>query len=846
MSPPEGQDKIVLIGAANGTRIQIDQVSVKAGGSASTAQEFDGYLAAGLSQLTMVIDPSDDGLLGGVLSGPLEINAGDLALGWRPGRGVYFEGGSNLGIVIPVELSLGTVTIYNFGVELEFDDPMTVKLTTTGDLTIGPLFAYAEDIGVSVSLIEAPDADGIFGKTDLKFGFVPPSGCALALQSDVITGGGFLSIDDSEYRGALALKFQTFGFSAFAILNTDLADAPGSFSFAASIFGEFNVPLSFGFFLTGVGGLIGINRTIDSDALRSVLYEGRLDNLIFPSDPIANAASILEGMAAVMPPQSGQHIIGPVVKVGWGQPVLVDIKLGLILEVGQEVRIIILGGLGVALPTKQAAIVEISITFFGEIDFSARTISFDATLLNSRILTYTLSGDAAIRTGWAPRLEHVASFGGLHPAYPKPSNLPDLRAITLAFGTKNPCITISGYTAITSNSLQFGARADLYARGPDLWLIGQLAAEGYIYLDALVYFDPFAFDVALGGGLSLLRNGNSVMSLGFDLRLQGPNTFYISGKVWATVLRKKVKFSITHRWGSRQSLPVPSADPVALLRQAFEKARGFEPVAAINRSGGVSFAAPQDGETLIDPLGGARLVQTAVPLDVSIQKVGEGQIAGGTARLDLAVFDAAGQSVAASPVDQSFVHGHFFNLTDAERLRATAFDSLKAGVEIAGPGLIGATTKVIESAYEYEYVEIPVATDAPPIDAGVLSPRAAGVVAEIVGRFNAREMELRAEVERVDLLFVSPTPAPTPVGDVFVAEAAFDDIGPFFDAHQPGPVGQGNVLDIRDDFLVAEIGVGSFAAALNLAQGSDQPRVMDTLHEVNPVITDYIFAAGRL
>jgi len=845
VSPPQGQDKIVLIGEANGTRVQIDQVTVKAGGSAASGQEFDGYLAAGVSQFAMVIDPSDDGLLGGVLSGPLEINAGDLALGWRPGKGVYFEGGSNLGIVIPVELSLGPVNIYDFGIELEFDDPMTIKLTTTGDLTIGPLFAYAEDIGVSASLIEAPDADGLFGGTDLQFGFVPPSGYALALQSDVITGGGFLSIDETEYRGALALKFQSFGFSAFAILNTELPGAPGTFSFAASIFGEFSVPLSFGFFLTGVGGFIGINRTIDSDALRSVLYEGRLDNLIFPSDPIANAASILEDMANVMPPQSGQHIIGPVVKIGWGQPVLLDIKLGLILEVGQEVRIIILGGLGVALPTKQAAIVEISITFFGEIDFSARTISFDATLLNSRILTYTLSGDAAIRTGWAPRLEHVASFGGLHPAFPKPSNLPDLRAITLAFGTNNPRITISGYTAITSNSLQFGARADLYARGPDLWIIGQLAAEGYIYLDALVYFDPFAFDVALGGGLSLLRNGNSVLSLGFDLRLQGPNTFYISGKVWATILRKKVKFSITHRWGARQSLPAPSADPVALLRQALEKVRGFEAVAALNRSGGVSFVAAEEDEALIDPLGGARLMQTAVPLDVSIQKVGEGQITGGPARLDLAVFDATGQSVAASPVNQSFVHGHFFNLTDAERLRATAFDTLKAGVEITGPGLIGATSKAIESHYEYEYVEIPVETDAPPVAAGFLTPQIA-VVTEIVDRFNAREMELRAQVGRVDRLFVSPGPAPAPVGDVFVAEAEFDEIGVFFDDHQPGPLGRGPQPDIRDDLMMAEIGVGSFAAASNLVQGLDQPLAVDALHEVNPVMTDYIFAAGRL
>ena len=41
--------------------------------------------------------------------------------------------------------------------------------------------------------------------------------------------------------------------------------------------------------------------------------------------------------------------------------------------------------------------------FFGEIDFAAGTISFDATLQNSRVLTWAISGDGAIRTGWAPQ-----------------------------------------------------------------------------------------------------------------------------------------------------------------------------------------------------------------------------------------------------------------------------------------------------------------------------------------------------------------------------------------------------------------------------------------------------------
>ncbi len=83
-----------------------------------------------------------------------------------------------------------------------------------------------------------------------------------------------LAVYDHEYRGALALKFQTFGISAFAMLNTRLPDGQDGFSLAASIFGEFNLPLGFGFFLTGVGGVIGVNRTINTEALRDVLVRG--------------------------------------------------------------------------------------------------------------------------------------------------------------------------------------------------------------------------------------------------------------------------------------------------------------------------------------------------------------------------------------------------------------------------------------------------------------------------------------------------------------------------------------------------------------------------------------------
>lgn len=698
---------IILIGDEDATRVQVNSILGAFGGFLSTTSTPDFYVAGGFKGLVAYIDLSDDGFLGGIIPEPIEIKAGDILMGWRTGRGVYFEGGTNLTVLIPLDLDLGPILIYEIGLALDWEENLETTAMITAEARLGPLYAYVREAGLVLTLVPAPNDDGVIGKYNIDFGFKPPSGYAIALDISPIEGGGALDVYDNEYRGALALKFQSFGFSAFGILNTQLPGGKEDFSLAASIFGEFNLPLGYGFFLTGLGGIIGINRSIDTDAMRTVLYEGRFDNLLFPSDPIANARTILDDMAAILPSFKGQYLCGPVARIGWGQPILVDVKLGVVLEVGQFVRILIFGGLGCNLPTKESALIALNLSFFGEIDFVTETISFDATLANSRVLTWAISGDVAIRTGWAPRIEHVASFGGLHPLFPRPSNLPDLRRLSINFGTNNPKLTLSAYQAVTMNSLLFGARADLYAKGPKIWLVGEVAAEGWAYFDTLIYFNPFAFDVGLGGSLALLVDGDRVCTLGFNLRLTGPNTYIIDGNVWVTVFGVDVEFPISHTWGSRQSLPTATINAVEELRKAIQESKGFEIIAPRGRSSGVSFRDADDVETAVDPIGGVRFVQRAMPLGVEITKIGEARLTS-PASLDFNVFDSNGNNISNSldPAHLDFVRGHFFPLTESERLRSVAFESYKAGFEISADELV-TNGQEISSEYEYEVIRIP-------------------------------------------------------------------------------------------------------------------------------------------
>ena len=690
---------IVLIGEADGTRIETQRMFASVGGS----MDGDFFIAGGMEGLAAVIDPGEDGLLSAILSDAIRVEAGDILMGFRHGRGLYFEGGSSLELQVPLDIDLHVMQILGLELRLDWSETFAIDITVEGELEIGPLFAYADGIGVRAEVVEEP---GLLGDYDLDFSFLPPNSYAVSLDIAPIEGGGLIERNEFEYRGALALKFEKIGFSAFGILNTRLPGGQPGFSFAASIFGEFNVPLGFGFFLTGLGGMIGINRTIDTDAMRDVLFEGRFDTLLFPTDPIANASTILDDMAAILPARAGQHVMGPVARIGWGVPTLIRVKLGVVIEVGDEVRLLILGGLSCELPDPDVAVVKLNVAFFGEIDFSAGTVSFDATLQNSRILTFTLSGDAALRTGWAARLEHVVSFGGLHPQFPRPANLPDLRRISIDFGTNNPRVTISGYTALTTNSLQFGADARIYAKGPKIFLIGRLAAEGWAYFHALITFDPFAFLANLGGGINLLRNGSVVCGLGFDLTLSGPNRFRIDGKVWVTVFGQDIDFRIRHSWGSQSAQPSVRVNAGSLLREALERAT-IEPVAARGDRSAVRFRGLEDSAgVVLDPLGGARVSQSRLPLDVRLDKVGEAQI-DGARRFDIQLRRDGVVQTGPVSLRSDFVHGHFFNISKAEKLRATVYDRLKSGVELARADLDFDAAHKQDAEYAYEVFEIP-------------------------------------------------------------------------------------------------------------------------------------------
>ena len=115
-------------------------------------------------------------------------------------------------------------------------------------------------------------------------------------------GGGYLSVDPTgnRYAGVLQFKLGFLAVTAFGIFE----EAPGGgTSFVAVLGVRFwpGIQLGFGFAITGVGGLVGMNRRPNTDLLRERLASGAAGNVLFCDDPVANAPDAAGRPGRVLP-----------------------------------------------------------------------------------------------------------------------------------------------------------------------------------------------------------------------------------------------------------------------------------------------------------------------------------------------------------------------------------------------------------------------------------------------------------------------------------------------------------------------------------------------------------------
>jgi hypothetical protein len=168
-------------------------------------------------------------------------------------------------------------------------------------------------------------------------------------------------------------NFGEIGLAAIGLITTKMPDGSKGFALLINIGVIFDPPiqLAMGFTLSGVGGLIAINHSMNVDALRAGVRNRTLDSILFPdpSTVVANAAQIISNLRTVFPPAEGQYIVGPMVKIGWGSPNIITGDIGIFIEFPDPVRIVLLGQVEAALPKKEKPRVVIHLDILGVLDF---------------------------------------------------------------------------------------------------------------------------------------------------------------------------------------------------------------------------------------------------------------------------------------------------------------------------------------------------------------------------------------------------------------------------------------------------------------------------------------------
>lgn len=598
----------------------------------------------------------------------------------------------------PFELQLITL-----GLDPEGGDfsKLAVEVSASFGVSLGPFAASVDRLGVLLKL-------DLGGGTPIRFALKPPNGIGLSLDAGIVKGGGYLSVDENGYSGVLELKMLAVDVKAIALLNTH---SEAGFSLLLLIFGQFPaIQLSFGFTLTGVGGLIGVQHTASPPALSQALSAGQLDAVLFPDNPVANAPQIISTLRTMFPVKAGGFIIGPMLELGWGTPSLVTVRLGLLVEASQFT---LLGQAIVALPplvSADLALLYLRLDFVGSVKFDPLRIAFDAKLIHSRVAFISIFGQFAFRASFGDRPTFLISAGGFNPHFKEiPSDIPapfDRVGMSLDIGIVG--ISFKGYFAVTSATVQAGAELRAWAD------IGIASIEGGLGFDAIVYLAPkFYFQVDVFAYLEVHVFGIDFASIHLDGTLAGPGRWHIAGNAKVHTPWPLPDFSvhIDEHFGTDVDTPQVTVDVADLLGKEIAKIANWS---AQLPSGGDSFLsmAKIDAGTdvLAHPLGSLTFQQKLVPFELRLDKAsgskvkGANEFSGGALALTQGGQPTSVGTASAQAMSDFFAAAQFIDMSQADQLSKPSFESFTAGYRLASEDF--EMGEIVPEALGYEEADL--------------------------------------------------------------------------------------------------------------------------------------------
>jgi hypothetical protein len=262
----------------------------------------------------------------------------------------------------------------------------------------------------------------------------------------------------------------------------------------------------------------------------------------------------------------------------------------------------------------------------------------------------------------------------------------------------NPRISLEGYHAITPNSRQFGAKAELYAASHGFNL------RGWLSFDALLSLFPLAFRFDFSVGMSLNRGSRRIAGVTVKGTLTGPNPFHAWGSGSLSLLFFDITVPFDAKFGrSLGAVELPPADPWPQLADAIRLLDNWTSDGVTR--GGVALRSGGTAGLLLDPGAAATVRQKVLPLARTLERFGQYAIAGPD-MFTITRVTLGGEQATFTPVSDFFVPGDFEKLTPTDQLSRDSFELMAAGATVDnGVQAPLDATKVASLAYQTKIID---------------------------------------------------------------------------------------------------------------------------------------------
>jgi hypothetical protein len=240
---------------------------------------------------------------------------------------------------------------------------------------------------------------------------------------------------------------------------------------------------------------------------------------------------------------------------------------------------------------------------------------------------------------------------------------------------------------LTSNTVQFGARAELFASAAGF------SIQGDIGFDVLIQFDPFSFLAEFHAQLQLKRGSSNLFKVRVEGSLAGPRPLHIKAKATFEILWWDVSVRVDKTLVSGEQPPGPAPiEVLPRLQEALANPGNWVAHLPAGEKQLVTLRGQVGGPTdvLLHPLGTLTVKQTVVPLNLDISRFGQA-VPAGERHFSISHVSLGDEEQTTDIVKDFFAPAEFFEMSDDEKLSRPSFESMAAGVTFGSDQFVFST-----------------------------------------------------------------------------------------------------------------------------------------------------------